>query len=221
MTAQRTLAAAKVASCLLLIATPALAQSPATASPQPPAGQYFIDKAHTSVTFRVNHMGFSHYTARFGRIDGRLQFDPEEPAAMRVQASIDPTSLELNTPPAGFHEQLMGGSWFNVAKFPQINFRSTKVEPTGANTAKVTGELSLHGVTKPIVLDVTYNGGYPANSFDPGGARIGFSAHGTLKRSDFGISAGIPAPGSTMGVGDEVDVAIETEFSSKPAGKAP
>ena len=221
MTAQRTRAAAHAASCLLLAATPALAQSPAKPSPQPPAGQYFIDKAHTSVTFRVNHLGFSHYTARFGRVDGMLQFDPEHPAAMRVEASIDPSSLELNTPPAGFHEQLMGSAWFNAAKFPQIGFRSTKVEPTGANTAKVTGDLTLHGVTKPIVLDVTYNGGYPPNSFDPGGARIGFSAHGALKRSDFGISAGIPAPDSTMGVSDEVDVAIETEFSSKPVAKSP
>lgn len=221
MTAQRTLAAAQAAACLLLAATAAFAQSPAKPAPQPPAGRYFIDKAHTSVTFRVNHMGFSRYTARFARVDGTLQFDPEHPAAMRVEANIDPTSLELNTPPAGFHEQLMSSAWFDAAKFPQIGFRSMKVEPTGANTAKVTGELSLHGVTKPIVLDVTYNGGYPPNSFDPAGARVGFSAHGSLKRSDFGISAGIPAPGSTMGVSDEVDVAIETEFSSKPAAKSP
>jgi polyisoprenoid-binding protein YceI len=72
-------------------------------------------------------------------------------------------------------------------------------------------------VTQPVTLDVTYNGGYPPTSFDPGGARIGFSAHGTLKRSAFGIAYGIPAPGTTMGVSDDVDVAIETEFSSKPA----
>jgi polyisoprenoid-binding protein YceI len=178
-----------------------------------------MDKAHTSVVFRVSHLGFSHYTARFSRVDGTLQFDPEHPAAMRVEATIDPASLELNTPPAGFHDQLMGAGWFEAAKFPQITFRSTQVELTGPHQARVTGGLTLHGITVPVVLDVTYNGGWPPNNFDPGGARIGFSAHGGLKRSAFGIATGIPAPGSTLGVSDEVDVAIETEFSSKPSAQ--
>jgi polyisoprenoid-binding protein YceI len=203
-----------LAALVLLTGSPALAQAPA----QPPAGAYYLDKAHTSVTFRVSHMGFSHYTASFSRVDGTLQFDPANPAAMRVEATIDPTSLQLNAPPADFHDQLMGKSWFDAATFPQITFRSTKVEPTGPKTARVTGDLSLHGMTKPVTLEVTYNGGYPANSFDPGGARVGFSAHGVLKRSDFGVSAGIPAPGSNMGVSDEVEVMIETEFSSKRPG---
>ncbi|THD73185.1 YceI family protein [Phenylobacterium sp.] len=210
----RTLAAAKAAS-ILLIAGPAIA----AAAPQPPAGAYVIDKAHTSVTFRVSHMGFSHYTARFGSVDGKLTFDPATPAAMAVEATIDPSSLELNTPPAGFHDQLMSKAWFDAAAFPAITFKSTKVELTGANTAKVTGAFTLHGVTKQVVLDVTYNGGYPPNAMDPGGARVGFSAHGVIKRSAFGMGAGIPAPGTTMGVGDDVDVAIETEFSSKAAAK--
>jgi len=212
-------AAASTAVLIALAAGPALAQGAAKPAPQPPAGQYYMDKSHTSVVFRVNHMGFSHYTARFSRVDGKLQFDPEHPAAMQVEATIDPTSLELNTPPAGFHDELMGKNWFDAVKFPQITFRSTKVEVTGSNTAKLTGDLTLHGMSKPVVLDVTYNGGYPPNSFDPGGARIGFSAHGVLKRSGFGIAAGIPAAGSNMGVSDDVDVAIETEFSSKPAAK--
>ena len=94
------------------------------------------------------------------------------------------------------------------------------METTGPHAAKVTGDLTLHGVTKPVTLQVTYNGGYPPSSFDPGGARIGFSAHGTLKRSAFGVSAGIPAPGTNMGVGDDVDIAIETEFSSKQVPQA-
>jgi len=201
---------------ILLAAGPAAAQGAAKPGPQPPAGQYYMDKAHTSVVFRVSHLGFSRYTAQFSRVDGKLQFDPANPTAMKVEATIDPTSLVLNAPPAGFLDSLMGKQWFDAAQFPQIAFRSTKVEPAGANAAKVSGDLTLHGVTKPVVLDVTYNGGYPPNSFDPGGARIGFSAHGTLKRSAFGIAYGIPAPGSTMGVSDDVEFAIETEFSSKP-----
>ena len=95
-----------------------------------------------------------------------------------------------------------------------MTFKSTRVDPTGPHAAKVTGALTLHGVTRPAVLAVTYNGGYPPTSFDPGG-RIGFSAHGSLKRSAFGMSQGIPAPGSTLGVGDDVEIIIETEFSAR------
>jgi polyisoprenoid-binding protein YceI len=200
---------------ITLAAGAALAQD--AAATQPPAGRYYMDKSHTSLVFRVSHLGLSNYTASFSRVDGQLEFDPKNPAAMRVEATIDPTSLTLNTPPAGFHDQMMGKDWFNAAQFPKITFRSTKVEPTGADTAKVTGELTLHGVTAPVVLDVTYNGGYPPNNFDPGGARVGFSARGVVKRSAFGIAAGIPAPGTKMGVSDAVEVAIETEFSSKPS----
>jgi polyisoprenoid-binding protein YceI len=213
------IAAVKIAFSIALAAGPAVAQTPAKPAPQPPPGQYFLDKAHTSVTFRVSHMGFSHYTARFSRVDGKLAFDPAHPSAMHVEATIDPNSLELNAPPAGFHDQLMGKGWFEAAKFPQMTFRSTKVEPTGPNSAKVTGALTLHGVTRPVTLAVTYNGGYPPTSFDPGG-RIGFSAHGSLKRTAFGISQGVPAPGSNLGVGDDVEIVIETEFSAKRAAPA-
>jgi polyisoprenoid-binding protein YceI len=137
---------------------------------------------------------------------------------MAVEATIDPKSLALNTPPAGFHDELMGKSWFNAAAFPAITFKSTQVTLTGKNTAKVTGNFTLHGVTKPVTLDVTYNGGWPANAMD--GSRIGFSAHGVFKRSAFGMGMGVPAPGSSMGVSDDVDVAIETEFSSGGPVKA-
>ena len=102
--------------------------------------------------------------------------------------------------------------------FTQITFRSTKVELTGERRARVTGDLTLNGVTKPVTLETTFNGGYPANAMD--GNRIGFSAHGVLKRSDFGITYGLPAPGTSMGVFDEVEVIIETEFKSgQPNGK--
>ena len=194
----KTLAAAK-ALALVLIAGPAVAAS----APQPPAGVYTMDKAHTSVTFRVNHLGFSHYTARFATVDGKLKFDPATPASMTVEATIDPQSLALNPPPAGFHDQLMGKSWFDAGTFKAITFKSTKVEPTGANSAKVIGDFTLHGITKPVTLDVTYNGGWPANAMD--------GARSVMKR--LGLK-GVPAAGSNMGVSDDVDVMIETEFSS-------
>ena len=183
-----------------------------------PAGLYKVDKAHTNLSFRVSHLGFSHYTADFDAVDGTLQFDPANPAAMSVDVTIDPKSLDLNAPPAGFHDQLLGKEFFDAVAFPTITFKSTKVDVTGPKTANVTGDLTLHGVTKPVTLAATFNGGYAANAFD--GARIGFSGHGTLKRSDFGIASGIPAAGTNMGVSDNVEFTIETEFSNGGPVKA-
>ena len=201
-------------------APPAPAAAPAAtpAAPQVPAGDYKLDPAHANLEFKVNHLGFSHYTARFTDFDASLKFDPANPSASSVEATIDPKSLTLPTPPAGFKDELTGKAWLDAAQYPAITFRSTKVEVTGASTAKVTGDFTLHGVTKPVVLDATFNGGYAGHPMDPH-ARIGFSAHGVFKRSDFGIGFGVPAPGTTMGVSDEVDVSIEAEFSGPPLAK--
>lgn len=185
-----------------------------------PAGTYAIDPHHSTLVFRVSHLGFSHYRGQFTKIDGQLAFDPAHPDKMSVNVTIDPKSLEIPAPPAGFKDALLGKDWLDAGKYPQITFHSTKVEMTGPNSAKVSGDLTLHGVTKPVVLESVFNGGYPANAFD--GARVGFSAHGAFKRSDFGIAYGVPAPGTNMGVGDQVDFTIETEWSSgKPTGPAP
>lgn len=195
-------------------AAPAAAQPPSDA----PAGEYAMDLSHTSILFRVSHVGLSRYTGRFVKADGKLKFDPANPAAQSVTATIDARSLQTDYPePAklDFDAQVQK-EFLDAANHPQITFTSTKVEPTGPRTARVTGDLTLKGVTKPVVLEATWNGGYKPMAMDPGG-RVGFSAHGTFKRSDFGITYGIPAPGTTMGVGDEVEVIIETEFAGKPA----
>jgi polyisoprenoid-binding protein YceI len=183
------------------------------------AGVYDLDKTHASVTFRVNHLGMSRYTARFTGIDGKLNFDPANPAAMSIEASVDTRSIKTDypNPTPDFDAELAGPNWLDAARFPKITFKSTSVEPTGPNTAKVTGDFSLHGVTKPLVLDVIFNGGYDGAPMDPG-SRVGFSAQGKIKRSDFGVSYGVPQPGSTFGVGDEVEIQIEAEFTKpKPA----
>jgi len=185
-----------------------------------PAGTYKLDPAHSTVVFRLSHLGFSKYTASFAKLDGTMAFDPAHPEAIQVSATIDPKSLTLPTPPAGFHDTLTGKDWLDAGKFPTITFKSTKVEKTGPNTAKVTGDFTLHGVTKPVTLDTTFNGGYAANAYD--GARVGFSGKTTIRRSEFGIGFGIPAPGTNLGVGDNIDVTIETEWGSgKPTGPAP
>ena len=199
----------------------AAAASPASPAEQPvdvPAGAYTMDPSHTSVLFRVDHLGFSNYTARFKKATAQLQFDPNNLAASTVTVTIDAKSLETDYPdPAkvDFNAELQGEGWLNAAKYPDITFRSISVEPTGARTMRINGELSMRGVTKPMMLDARFNGGYAGHPMDPN-ARIGFSATGVLKRSEFGISYGIPAPGTTMGVSDAVNVVIETEFSGPP-----
>jgi polyisoprenoid-binding protein YceI len=180
-----------------------------------PAGAYTVDKAHTSLLFRVDHLGFSHYTGRFTRIDAQLQFDPAHIAASKVDVDIDPRSISADNAPEGFMQTLAGDAWLDAGHFPRMRYRSTSVQSTGPNSFRIHGELTLHGVTKPVTLEARYNGGYAGHPMDPH-ARVGFSATGTLKRSDFGVSFGIPAPGTTMGVGDEVSVILETEFTGPP-----
>jgi polyisoprenoid-binding protein YceI len=185
------------------------------------SGTYKLDKSHASLIFKVNHMGFSSYTARFKRFDATLHFDVKDPAKSQVFAIIDPTSLETDYPDSkalDFNAELYGDKWLNAAKFPQIKFRSTKIEMTGANTANIIGELSMHGFKKKVVLAATFNGGYASHPMDKSGARIGFSAKGFLNRSDFGIAYAIPAKGSKMGVSDKVEFILEVEFN-KPATK--
>ncbi|WP_293676876.1 YceI family protein [uncultured Phenylobacterium sp.] len=198
-------------------AAPAAAQ--AQAPNEAPAGVYYLDLSHTSVNFRLSHLGISNYTLRFTKAAGELAFDPANPAAQSVTATIDARSVQTNYPDAATldFDSKVEKEFLDAERFPQITFKSTKVEPTGPKTAKLTGDLTLRGVTKPITLEATFNGGYKPNAYDPMGARIGFSAKGTFKRSDFGMTYGLPAPGTTMGVGDDVDVAIEAEFTSKKA----
>jgi len=183
-----------------------------------PSGTYKLDKSHASLIFRVNHMGFSNYTARFTRFDATLQFDPNKPTSAKLDATVDATSLETDFPDpkvVDFNAQLRGKDWLDAGAHPQMTYRSVKIEQTGPTTATIIGELTLRGVTKPVTLQAVFNGGYPGMELDPN-ARIGFSATGTLKRSDFGISYGIPPPGSKMGVSDAVEIIIETEFTGPP-----
>lgn len=223
------LAATALAACSQPAAkkTEAAPAAPAPAAPASDAlaGDYKMDLAHTSVNFRVSHLGFSKWTARFTKMDGTLKFDPANPTAQNVTATIDARSLQTNYPDAATldFDTEVETKFLDTPRYPTITFRSTKVTPTGANTADLTGDLTLHGVTRPVTLKATFNGGYKPNAMDPGG-RVGFSAHGSFKRSDFGVSYGIPAPGTNMGVGDEVEVIIETEFqmvSPPPVQAAP
>jgi polyisoprenoid-binding protein YceI len=191
---------------------------PPASSAAVPAGSYSLDKAHASLIFRVDHLGFSNYTARFKRFDAKLDFDPQDLADSKVVATVDANSLETDFPdPAklDFNAVLKGAEWLDVAKFPTMTFESTRIAVTGENTMRIDGALTLHGVTRPVVLEGKFNGGYAGHPLDPN-ARIGFSARGTLRRSEFGVAYGVPAPGTKMGVGDDVNIVIEAEFTGPP-----
>lgn len=204
------------------VSQPAAAVAPADEPVDVPAGNYTIDPSHTSILFRVDHLGFSNYTARFRKASAQLQFDPDNLAASSVTVVVDARSLETDYPEpekVDFNAELLNETWLNGAQYPQITFRSTSVEPTGARTMRINGELTIRGVTKPMVLEARFNGGYRGHPMDPN-ARIGFSATGVLKRSEFGMGYGIPAPGTKFGVSDEVNVIVETEFSGPPLASA-
>jgi polyisoprenoid-binding protein YceI len=182
----------------------------------PPAGAYRLEKSHASLVLRASHLGFSNYTTRFSRFDTDLTFDPSNLAASKVVTTIDASSFEMDAAPQTCLAIMKGPQMLDTVRFPQIVFESESVRMTGAKSMEIVGSLTLHGVTRPMVLAATYNGGYSGMPDMDAQARVGFSAHGSLKRSDFGITYGVPPPGTTMGVGDVIEFSIEAEFTGPP-----
>ncbi len=166
------------------------------------AGNYALDRKHAALVFKIDHLGFSNYVGRFNRFDVSLDFDEADPAAARVEAVIDMTSLDIANDE--FANVLMGPSWFDANQFPEAILRSTGIEITGENTGVMTGDLTLHGVTHPVTINVTFNGG--GNDRIRGAYIIGMSASANIDRNDFGVDryGGV--------VGDMVEIAIEAEF---------
>ncbi len=165
------------------------------------AAEFTLDPVHSQVMFSVSHLGYSHSHGRFADVTGTFNFDEKSPAAAKASVSVKTASLRMDD--NAWEEHLKGSDFFNVTQFPEMTFKTTAVEVTGDKTAKVTGDLTLLDVTKPIVLDVTYNKGavHPMNKK----YTAGFSARGNLKRSDFGMAYGLP------GIGDDVTLIIEAE----------
>lgn len=195
---------------LLLAAVPAAAQAPALQAAAVPNGTYVADPAHSSVLFRVNHLGLSKYTARFTRAESTVEYNAADPTRSRLTVVIDPKSLRTDFPfpeKENFDAVLAGEKWLDAGKHPEIRFVSRSIERTGDNRGRLTGDLTLHGVTRPVTLDATWNGAinHPFRKVPV----FGVSARGTFKRSDFGIANLVPI------VGDEVEVIVESEFGPK------
>ncbi|WP_243050807.1 YceI family protein [Dyella sp. RRB7] len=171
---------------------------------------YKIDPGHTNVLFSWNHFGFSNPTANLGLGEGTIVFDDKDPAKSSVEVTLPLADLDTHVP--ALDEHLKKPDFFDADKYPAITFKSTNVQAAGGNKFKVTGNLTVHGVTKPVVLDATLNksGEHPMTKAQT----VGFDATATLKRSDFGVGAYVP------NVSDEIQIRITTEASVPKAGAA-
>ena len=184
-----------------------------------PAGAYKSDPYHSSLTFKIDHMGLSHYTARFTKFSADLSLDPAKLSNSSVSLSIDPASVKTDysgdfkaghkdSPYNSFDEEIARGDKFlNGDKFGTITFKSTKVVPEGKGL-KVTGDLTFLGVTKPVTLDVEVVGSVAKHPYMGKGV-VGFSARGVVKRSDWGMT------GTQAFLGDDVTIIYEGEFDQQ------
>ena len=170
-----------------------------------PAASFRIDSLHSSAAFLVGHLGYSNMIGHFGKISGSFEFDPAAPEQSSARLVIDAASVDTNLDRRDGH--LRSPDFFNVKEFPEITFSTTKVTVTGAKTGKVTGEVTMLGVTRSITLDVSFNKMAPNPMSKV--LTAGFSARGKIKRSDFGMKYGLG------GLGDEIEVFIEIEGTSK------
>ncbi|SFS17669.1 Polyisoprenoid-binding protein YceI [Dyella sp. OK004] len=171
---------------------------------------YKLDPGHTNVLFSWNHFGFSNPTANIGLGDGTLVFDEKNPAKSSVEVTLPLANLDTHV--TKLDEHLKKPDFFDADKYPTATFKSTKVQAVGGNKYKITGDLTVHGVTKPVVLDATLNksGVHPMMKVQT----VGFDATATVKRSDFGMGAYVP------NVSDDIKIRITTEASVPKADGA-
>jgi polyisoprenoid-binding protein YceI len=194
---------------LLVLATSAVLFVPAFAR----ASTWDIDPAHTSIEFSVRHMMVSTVKGQFEKVKGSLELDDKDVTKSTVEVTIDVGSVNTHEPKRDTH--LRSPDFFDVAKFPTATFKSTKVQKAGKNKLKVTGELSLHGVTKPVVLEVEG----PTDAYKtPFGTTVrGVHATAKLDRKDFGIGWNKVLDNGGVLVGNEVSLDLSAELSEKAA----
>jgi polyisoprenoid-binding protein YceI len=200
---RRTLLAAAAFS--LALAAPAIAQAPKAPTAQ--SGTYKVEPSHTRVLFAVNHMGFTTWYGDFTHASGSLKLDAADPSKSQVEVSVPTASV--STTNATLDGELKAADWLDAAKFPAMTFKSTKVTPTAPGRADIAGDLTLHGVTKPVLLHARFNGSGP-NPMTKA-VTVGFEISGQIKRSEFGVTKYVPM------VGDTVDLIISAAFE-KTAG---
>ncbi|MEN5362022.1 YceI family protein [Brevundimonas intermedia] len=184
-----------------VVAQAALTKNPAEVT----AGNYDLESSHGKITWSVNHFGLSTYTGQFVNVKAELKLDPANPSASTLTATIPLTDVAPNDDRLKAH--LQTADFFDTANHPTATFvsRSVTVDSDDANEATVVGDLTLRGVTKPVTIEVEFNGAGTVM----GAYKSGFDGEATIKRSDFGINYALPA------VSDEVKLHIEGEFVLK------
>jgi polyisoprenoid-binding protein YceI len=201
-----------------LLAALALVASQSSAAPgiisvraaDMPAGNWRLDPAHASITVKLAHMGFSLFTLRFDRFDAAFAYDPAAPQASHVEVNVDPKSINTGQP--ALDHELGGEAWFDSGGNKPIRFVSTKIDIGDGHHGSMTGDLTIHGVTKPVTLEVIFNGsGLGLGAPIP---RAGFSATAVVHKSEFGMTKYAAV------LGDDVTIAIEAEFIRPPAAAA-
>jgi len=194
-------ATVRTAAAMLLIAAPAAAQSTT----------WTIDSAHTTAEFTVRHMMITNVRGAFGKVTGMANWDGKDPSTASVDVVIDAASINTREPKRDAH--LKSADFFDVKRFPTLTFKSTKFESAGPGKATMTGNLTMHGVTKSVTFDVT---GPTPEIKDPGGnTRLGASATTTVSRKDFGLVWNQLLEGGGVVVSDDVRITIEVELVKK------
>ena len=174
-------------------------------------GKWDIDVGHSAVHFYVRHMVISKVHGRFARWSGKLDFDPSNLAAAKVEVRIDASSIDTQVADRDNH--LRSPDFFDVAKYPELTFVSKKVEKAG-DGYQVSGELTMHGVTRPVVLETEFAG----TGKDPwGNERAGFAAKASLDRKDYGLMWNKALEAGGVLVGEKVEISIELEAVKQQA----
>jgi polyisoprenoid-binding protein YceI len=184
------------------VAPDALAQTAPPTLGSVKAGTYKVDSYHTEVEFSLSHFGFTNYAGFLAGVTGSLELDPTHLTATKLDVTIPVQSIMTTVPK--LTDELKGAQWFDTAQFPSATFTSTKVVSSSNGEATITGNLTLHGVTKPVVLHAHLIGA-GVNPIDKA-YTVGFEATTTIKRSEFGVSTYVPA------IGDDVQLTIEGAF---------
>lgn len=166
------------------------------------SGEYTLDPEHVYVHFKVEHLGLSTIVGRFNSVDANLDFNPEALEEIQLDGVIDITSIDLNND--SLEKRLLGDDWFDAQQFPEARFQTRSVATVTDNEFLIEGDFTLRGVTKTLSLNAVFKGG--ADNLLTGKYTLGFSANGSIRRSDFGID-------SFLGlVADEVFIEIHAEF---------
>ncbi len=180
----------------LIVVPPASAQAPAA----PPGGVYRLDTSHTTIRFGVRLLGLTTQYGTFSDVTGTLTLDREQPVASRLE--IHAPTATVVAPSHALDGTIKGPKWLNVAVFPEMVYRATTITPTGPDTADVTGDLTLHGVTRPLILHAHIKAITPSS--------LNLEARGRLNRTDYGVSTRVPL------LGDEVEVILGAVFQRAP-----